>query len=456
MSFVWPRGHLPFLIGAAVLAAKAMAMAAPAPAPTAARPQDIAYAAEDTVIYQIRRGENLFTLAARYLNRQRDYLAVQKANHIANPHRIPEGTRLRIPLALLKGEALVARLVAVRGNVSVKSGGRDIAPSVGMDVTQGSALETGADGFLTLSLPNGSRTSLPTLTRMRIERLRRIILTGSIDYDFTVDMGKVETKAAPLGDDRNGRFRIRTPRAIAAVRGTQFRVGFTAETSLAEVLEGTVAAGAGQGRADASLTAGYGAVVAAGGGLRTETLLSAPDLVQPGKVQVDPIVRLALTPVGQASSYHVQVGEDAGFTKVIAEARSDTGAFAFGGLPNGGLFVRVSAVAASGLEGLAQTYAMRRVLAGLAASAGPDGDAMRFAWGGEGEGKRVYHFQLGRTDPAKPLLVDEAGLEQEGITLRHLEPGIYRWRVGLRQMTEQGVVENWLPFEKLTVAEPER
>lgn len=168
MSFVWPRGHLPFLIGAAVLAAEAPALAAPVPAPTAARPQDIAYAAEDTVIYQIRRGENLFTLAARYLNRQTDYLAVQKANRIANPHRIPEGTRLRIPLALLKGEALAARLVAVRGNVSLKSGGRDIAPAVGMDVTQGSALETGADGFLTLSLPNGSRTSLPTLTRMRI------------------------------------------------------------------------------------------------------------------------------------------------------------------------------------------------------------------------------------------------------------------------------------------------
>jgi hypothetical protein len=456
MFFARPCGPLPFLMGTAALVAATPALAAPARTPSSAQPTDIAYAAEDTVIYQIRGGETLFTLAARYLNRQTDYLAVQKANRIANPHRIPEGTRLRIPLALLKGEALVARLVAVRGNVSLKSGGRDIAPTVGMDVTQGSALETGADGFLTLSLPNGSRTSLPTLTRMRIERLRRIVLTGSIDYDFTVDMGKVETKAAPLGDDRNGRFRIRTPRAIAAVRGTQFRVGFAADTSLAEVLEGTVAAGAGKGNADASLTAGLGAVVAAGGGLRTEALLAAPDLVQPGKVQVDPVVQLALAPVGQASSYHIQVGEDAGFTKVIAEARSDTGAFSFGGLPNGGLFVRVSAVATSGLEGMAQTYAMRRVLAGLAASAGLDGDAMRFAWGGEGEGKRLYHFQLGLADPAKPLLVDEAGLEQDGIALRHLGPGIYRWRVGLRQMTEQGVVENWLPFEKLTVAGPER
>ncbi len=456
MSLIRPRRHLPALLSVALAAPATPALAAPALSPAAAKPENIAYAAEDTVIYQIRRGENLFSLARRYLTRPSDYLAVQRANHIANPHRIPEGTRLRIPLALLKGEPLLARLVAVRGVVSLRSNGREFAPAVGMDVMQGSALETGADGFLTLSLPNGSRTSLPTLTRMRIERLRRIILTGSIDYDFTVDMGKVETKAAPLGNDANGRFRIRTPRAIAAVRGTQFRVGYADDASLAEVLEGAVAAGSGQAGATASLTAGLGAVVAADGGLRTESLLAAPELLQPGKVQVDPFVRLALAPVGQARGYHLQIGEDAGFTKVISEARSETGTFAFDAIPNGGLFVRVSAIATSGLEGMAQTFAMRRVLAGLAASAGPDGDTMRFSWGGDGQGKRLYHFQLGLAGAEKPLLVDEAGLEQDGLALRHLGPGIYRWRVGLRQATDDGIVENWLPFEKLTVAAPEQ
>lgn len=444
-------GLLSLAIVATSLAAGPATAANRLPASAVGVPQ----ATGEVVVYDMRRGENLFTLAQRYLNRPADYAAVQKTNRITNPHRIPVGTRLRIPLSLLKSEPLQARLVAVRGDVHLTSNGRDIAPAVGTEIQQGTALETGRDGFVTLSLPNGSRTSLPTLTRMRIERLRRIILTGSIDYDFVVDAGKVETKVSPLGKDPNNRFRVRTPRAIAAVRGTQFRVGLEGDAALAEVLEGTVAAGSDKGTST-SLTPGLGAIITPDGGVATEPLLAAPDLLRPGKVQVDPLVKLALAPQSQARGYHIQIAEDAGFAKVLAEASGEGADFSFANIPNGSLFVRVSAIARSGLEGMAQTFSMRRVLAGLTAAATSDADTMRFAWGGEGEGRRIYHFQLGLIEEGRPLLIDEAGLLQEGIALRDLGPGVYRWRVGVRQVTNEGIVENWLPFEKITVAAPER
>lgn len=409
-----------------------------------------------TVNFAVRRGENLDTLARRYLLRASDYRTVQMLNKIADPRRIPIGTWLRIPFALLKAEPLTARLVAVRGTVSMRRNGQALAPEVGAPVLQGTMLETGSDGFVSIALPNGSRTSLPTRTRLRIEHLRRITLTGSIDYDFTVDGGKVEVKAAPLGDNANNRFRIRTPRAIAAVRGTQFRVGFADDTSLEEVLEGTVAASAGESAAPTSLGAGFGAVITPAGTVTPEGLLPAPELLAPGKVQVDPLVRLAIAPLAQARAYHLQIAKDSSFLALVTEAGNETGQFVLADIPNGGLFVRVSAIAQSGLEGMAQTYSMRRVLAGLAASASMDADTMRFAWGGQGEGKRLYHFQLGLDNADRPLLVDEAGLADESIALRHLGPGVYRWRVGVRQATDDGIVENWLPFEKLTVAPPER
>lgn len=455
MMLIWRPGALAGLLPLAVLAATLPAEAASRSAISRASAVGAPQALEDVVVYDMRRGESLFWLAQRYLNRRADYASVQKINRIANPHRIPVGTRLRIPLALLKSEPLNARIVAVRGTVHLNSNGRDIAPEIGADIPQGTALETGRDGFITLTLPNGSRTSLPTLTRIRIEKLRRIILTGSIDYDFVVDAGKLETQASPLGQDPNNRFRVRTPRAIAAVRGTQFRVGLENASSLAEVLEGTVAAGSDQG-APAKLAAGLGAVITSDGRVATETLLPPPELLRPGKVQVDPMVELALAPQDQARGYHLQIAEDAGFTKVLAEATGETTSVAFPDIPNGSLFVRVSAIAKSGLEGMAKTYAMRRVLAGLTASASADADTMRFAWGGQGEGRRIYHFQLGTVDESRPLLVDEGGLTQDGIALRDLPPGLYRWRVGVRQLTGEGIVENWLPFEKLTVAAQER
>lgn len=418
-------------------------------------PAPAATSGEGVIEYHMPKGENLFSLARKALARQEDYRRIQRLNRIVDPHRIPVGTVIRIPVPLLRSEPLAARIVALRGRVTLRQGDRPIEARPGIELAPGASLATGPDGFVTLQLPNGSRTSMPTQTRMRIVRLHRIILTGSVDYDLAVDGGKVETLASPLGDDRNNRFRIRTPRAIAAVRGTRFRVGFDETTSLAEVIEGKVAASSQASGQAASLTPGLGAVIAASGALATEALLPEPDLTNPGRLQTDPEVRLVLKPLPGAGGYHVQIAEDAGFAKVIAEQQQRSEAFVFAGIPNGSLFVRASAIAASGLEGLPQTYAMRRILAGVSASAEADGDKMRFDWGGEGEGRRSYSFQLGEATGNAPLLVNEAGLGSDGIRIGALGPGVYRWRVGVRQETDGEVVENWLPFEKLTVAAPD-
>ncbi len=446
---------IPFACLALALAMPGMAAARPVanPAPAAGSP-----AMPDSVIYEIRRGENLYTLAERYLDRIASYRTVQRLNRIADPRVVPVGTRLRIPLAILRAEPLRARILAMRGTVRIREGGRVIDAQAGTELPQGTVIETGKDGFISLGLPNGSRTSLPTLSRLSIVHLRRFVLTRSIDYDFTVEAGKADTHAAPLGSG-NGLFRIRTERAVAAVRGTQFRVGVADAASLTEVLEGTVAAGA-SGQPPEAVSGGFGAVIA-GGRVTREALLTAPALLAPGRVQVDPLVRLSFEPVAGSASYHLLVATDASMTDVIAEARSPAPDFTLSDIPNGRLFVRGSAIAASGLEGMAQTYAMRRVLTGLAASASADADRVTFKWSGSGEGRRLYRFQLLRNAPQGnapqgDAVVDEPGLEDEGIALRALEPGTYYWRVGVRQFADGEQTENWLPFEKIIIAAPER
>ncbi len=408
----------------------------------------------DVVTYTVKPGESLYALAGRYFLHLSDYRVVQRANRIANPLRIPVGTVLRVPVAVLRATPLVAKVAAFHGAVRLTAESRDVVPVVGAELSAGAVIETGGDGFVTLALPNGSRTSIPTRSKLRIVNLRRFILTGDIDYDLAVDAGKVETKAAPLGPG-NGSFRVRTPRVVTAVRGTQFRVGLEDDASLAEVLEGTVGAGTGNAAAQ-PIRMGFGAVVSKSGALSSEALLPPPALAEPGRVQVDPLVRLGLIGVATAKSYHVQVAKDAGFSEIVAEARTDAPAFELADIPNGALFVRISAIAPSGLEGMAQTYAMKRVLTGLSASASADADGMRFKWGGAGEGRRTYHFQLLREDRRDVPVVDEPGLAGEEVTLRDLGPGTYLWRVGVRQVATDEVTENWLPFEKLIVAAPER
>lgn len=433
----------------ASFAAVAPVLAWPAAAQTAvASPQ-----AAESVIYEIKRGENLYTLAERYLDRIGSASVVQKLNGIADPRKIATGKRLRIPLSILRSEPLTARIVSMRGTVRVQQGARSIDAKPDAQLPQGTVIETGEDGFISLALPNGSRTSLPTRSRLSIVHLRRFLLTQSVDYDFLVEAGKANTKAAPFGSG-GGLFRIRTPRAVAAVRGTEFRVGAIDEASLVEVLEGTVAAGLSE-LASVPIALGFGAVIA-NGGVTTEALLSAPSLVAPGKVQVDPLVRLGFEPVLGASGYRLQIAADASFNDVLAEARGESPNFELADIPNGGLFVRGSAIAASGLEGMTQTYSMRRALTALGGSAAVDADRLTFKWGGSGDGRRLYRFQLLRDSTSGVPIADEPGLESDGIALRALDPGTYFWRVGVRQFADGDVTENWLPFEKIIISAPER
>lgn len=410
--------------------------------------------AEDTISYVFRKGDNLYTLAGRYMERRNDWRIVQSHNRIGNPHHIPPGKRLLIPTRLLKSEPLAARIIAFKGAGSLTPATGPRAPlAKDLPVLPGALLETGASSFATLELSNGSRISLPSNTRIRVRAMRRILLTGSVDFDFLVEQGRIETSVAPLKGAAD-RYRIRTPIATAAVRGTNFRVGYegVGAPSLTEVTEGAVGLAAGKAAADIPIEQGFGASASADGTVEKEALLPPPELTEPGKVQTDPLVTLRLAPINGARGYHVQIARDAGFVELEREATSPTPELSFADIANGRWFVRATAIAPSGLEGMPQSYAMRRVLAGLTASAEAGADGWRFAWSGSGSGKRLYHFILRPERADAPALVDEPGLEADSLTLSDLPPGTYVWRVGVSQYEGGESVTNWLPPQRLIVS----
>ncbi len=412
--------------------------------------------ADEIVSYRIKPGESLYTVSQRYLNGQTSYLSVQRLNRVANAYAIPPGTVIKIPMRLLKAEALDARLAAFQGAVLVEQAGRRLAPALGMPILQGAVVQTGA-GFMTLALSNGSRVTLPSNSRVRILHMRRFLLTNSLDFDFALDKGRAETAVTPMKDS-NSRFRLRTPIAVSAVRGTTFRIGYDeGQPSLTEVIEGGVAVGASASKAEPALVpGGFGATAAADGRVGTEQLLAAPAVLKPGRLQKEPVVAFDLADVPSARGYHVQLAKDAGFVDMIAETRTEGTKAQFAGIADGNYFIRAMAIAPSGLEGLAESYGIKRqltALGGAAASTTPG--QFGFKWFGEGSGKRLYRFQLLTKPEGGVPLVDETGLEKNEIDVSGLSPGVYYWRVGVRQFGESGVAENWTPAEKFTLSAPE-
>lgn len=422
-----------------------VAAAAGAPAITAEAP---------ALRYVTQPGDTLLGLAERGLVRPQDWQKVARLNGVADPHLLPTGKTLVVPLALLRREALTAKVAAFSGDVKI--GGAPV--KAGMTLGAGSVIETGANSFVTLVLADDSRVTLPSQSRVRVETLDRIVLDGRIDRKFAIEAGRAEFGVTPRARAED-RFLVRTPVAVAAVRGTEFRLAHDAASgnSVVSVMEGDVASRPLAAAGEVDVGAGKGAVLGAGP-TKLATLLPAPVLARPGRVLDEPEVAFSVAPASGVRR-HVQLARDAGFVDLFAEAESGEPEIRFSGVENGTLYVRVTAIDADGVEGLASTYAIDRFRTGLEASAGtPPGRPRRtqFRWQGSGGGNPVYDFVLARDEALADRVVDAPGLADAGMMVTNLAPGDWYWRVRMTLREGGKTYVRMLPVRKLTIARPER
>ncbi|MEZ5743441.1 MAG: FecR domain-containing protein [Sphingomonadaceae bacterium] len=401
------------------------------------------------VTYRIKAHDTLYDLAEDYFTGQRAVPVVQRLNRIANPRRLRIGSRIRIPRSLLRMRVEPLRVASFSGPVEIGDG---TAPSVGLTLSEGTRIRTGRGGFITLSSHDGSTVSLPSNSQALLLRSRRILLTDALDVDFKVLEGRGSATVNKVKE--GGSFKLQTPAAVSAVRGTEFRVSFdpASQQGATEVVEGVVEV-ASEGEA-IDTSAGFGIATFVGRLGTPETLLPAPGVANAGDVQTSETLTFELLPVDGAQAYRTQLARDAGFLDVIAEQHSEQAGASFDSIGNGRFFVRARAISAGGIEGRSEAFSFRRKRLGVAATAEPSSvdNGFLFAWLPEGEGETLFGFQLWREDAPGALLVDETGLALDGIVVTKLEPGSYSWRVAAIQADEDGLLKVWGPTEKLTIS----
>ena len=456
-TVIWGRTKTASL---AAVAASLLAMTPMSAVAAQTTTPNVAAVQNDVLLYRMKNGDNLYKLAQKYMVSLQVVPHIQKLNNISNAHEVPVGSVIRIPLRFLKYRPEVARLVAWRGTVAIgQSATNAAAPTAGMALQEGMAIATGQGGFVTLQLANGSRVSIPSQSIVRIARLREYTINKALDYELAVDKGRLETKATPLKNPAS-RYRIRTPIAVSAVRGTEFRIKLEdeAKPSLTEVLEGTVAVNAPKKPSEETAVAqGTGLGLRTDGSSAIEKLLPAPELVSPGKVQKDDTLSFVIQPIAGAARYQAVFATDASITDPFAEASSDTPTITHPAIPNGKYFVRISALSPNGFEGYATNYGFARRLSKVSAAAAAPADdgSVTFKWDAGGEGKIVHRFQLYRDTVQSTPVIDEAGLTKSEIKLDTLPPGVWFWRVGISVYGDGAVTDNWTSPEKLIIAREE-
>ncbi len=411
-----------------------------------------ARAADDMLIYEMKRGDTLIDLGTKYFVQAGDYRAVQKANNIRKDRAISIGTKLRIARILLKFRSSTAQIASVRGDVVHVTRGTQNAAIKGASVGEGSTLRTTGSSFATITLENGSRVSLPSNSDLKIVRLRRYLIDSSLDYDFEVSRGAAKSKVTPMTNG-NDRYVVKTPKAVSAVRGTDFQSRYdeVAESDFSEVTEGGLAVTL-PGDTQTALPAGTGLAVKADGAVIKESLIAPVELPSAGRQQKETTVSFALAEAASPNGLRISLATDAGFVEQVADGVFTGANAGFEGIEDGNYFVRFRAVSASGIEGMPATYAFKRRLNSVSASGGKNDFGYAFKWTGQGRGLLRYHFQLfqGKTDGV--AIVDEAGLDTTEISLSDLPAGDYYWRVASVQYVDGEVSTNWTPFEKLIVS----
>lgn len=404
----------------------------------------------DDIEHRLKAGETPYSLARDYLSASDGHTRIIAINRIADPRRIPVGTVIRLPRNLLAYRTAALRVEAFSGEVMING-----QPAMrGMALDEGATIRTGNMGFVSLRGSDGSVMTMPTNTQAQLVRARIYRLDDLKDIEFRILGGRGEAQVPGLRPRE--RYRIGTPKAVTAVRGTVFRVGYDDEggRSVVEVVEGAVATAAGE--QEALTAAGFGIAATPAGLSPQERLQPAPEIIQPGAIQTQPALAFAIALPETAVGIRTQIARDAGFIDIIGEqVGMGTQAATFDDVDDGRYFVRARAISASGIEGQSEVYSFRRKRIGASASAQPSPleDGYRFVWLQDGEGETTYAFQLWNMASPARLIADEVAMDWQEIVITDLPPGTYEWRVAAMQIDEAELLQVWGPTQRLNVAE---
>lgn len=300
-------------------------------------------------------GDTLIGLSQHYLAQPMQWQLLARANRVPDPRRIPIGTRLCIPVDQMKSTPKSGVVLEVVGEATAKSGDKTTQAGAGRAVQKGDpvppgmSLRTSPNGYVTVQLADGSILKIQANTEAKLESSQHYEEAGFYASVWSVLRGRVESLVTHLTGGQP-RYQIKTPQAVLGVRGTEFRVATDGRRTLGETLTGTVAVSSGQ--QTALINAGQGTIADAQNKVAPPLPLpSAPPLDGLPKLFERPLLRIDLPSVPGASSYRLQIAEDADFRRVRAELTDTQTHFRISDLPDGRYHLRMRVANAQGLEG---------------------------------------------------------------------------------------------------------
>jgi hypothetical protein len=301
--------------------------------------------------YTFRPGDSIWKIAEKYTTSVNNWVEIQELNKIRQgpDRRIPPGTRILIPVSMLKQQPVPAVVIAVRGAASlVRANGDSETVATGMKLYSGDRVITDDEQNLRIQFADKSELQILPNSRVVLDKLSHHESTGMVDTRIRLNSGSVNTWVEQLKPD--SRYEIKTPAAVTAVRGTAYRLTSTSLVTRTEVTEGNV--GVSTVEAEKLVKHGFGIVAEKDKPLPEPVkLLSAPE---PGEnLSSDKTtLKLSWKPLEGAQLYRYQLARDENFNQVVVDSSTENNALEIRDLTPGRYYLMLRGVDRYQLQGL--------------------------------------------------------------------------------------------------------
>jgi hypothetical protein len=379
----------------------------------------------------------LINICKKYLEDPRKWQTIAKINSLSNPDLIFPGQKLLFPVKLLKGIPIDGKVTFIKGNVMTQEKGSEEWSELFSNdlVKQGSGIKTGDEGTVEVTFEDGASFLLRPGTTLKINNA---IKKGSFNFirNLYLFSGRTISRfKEAFGKD--SRFEIHTPSAIAAARGTVFRVSVDdREAMRSEVLKGTI--GVEAMRQTVELNEGEGTLVRMNEPpLKPRKLLSPPELIYLETIYKTMPLKLQFKEIKGALFYRVMLARDPGLKDVIHDKvfKIDE-TLELIDVDDGEYFLQSRSIDSDGLEGLPSepiTFKVRVNPLPPFIQTPIDGSeykqkSVQCQWLKVKDAVR-YHVQISEDREFNRIIIDKNDIKDTGFITSSLNYGSYYFRV---------------------------
>ncbi len=305
--------------------------------------------------YQVQAGDALERIVRRYLGDdvRAGVRRVARHNRLADPDLIRPGQILKLKPEWLRAERGAVRLMTVTGSVHWQTdAGQQIAARAGEELSEQRHLVVGADSSAVLDVGGGTRVVVQPNSEVAWGHHRLHAGGRWMDASLKLPQGRLVVKTdRSTGAVAQRRFRIDTPSAVVAVRGTTFGVHVDDGQTWQHTLEGRTRLQSRAGGDAREVPVGRGVIVPPTGPAGdVQTIPEAPPLdgVTTRVTALPQRLRLNGFPDGP---WRALIALDEEMSRLVREIEGHGPEIRDLNLPDGTYFLQMQSVAADGLEG---------------------------------------------------------------------------------------------------------